>query len=322
MLGRASLERARRGRPARRKRGTPSGWPRTRRRRRSPRIRWSTLPGPNPYTASSRRYGGCTRQPTARRDAARTRDRLLLVWPTRASLTSWWHARSSFSRATSAGDPSGRTGGCEELFLRCGYQRVPQSPIHSHPTGMTEAVTGQSEEQKPGPRPNSCSAMTTSSPLLCGSSCVRTAGKLAFASAASMALARTPRMLVSNVGEPEPERSDDVHNGHLLLGRIALHENDVERAKAHLILAGRAGATFLIPILGPDMKPRPRSCWFAANTRCDALPDALSRVLGTGADRPTGSPRIRAGGFPRLRPPPQTLTRSTNGAATGWRSRR
>ncbi len=62
------------------------------------------------------------------------------------------------------------------------------------------------------------------------------------------------QLLVVNVGEPEDKPTDNVHNGHLLLGRVALHEGDVDRSKAHLVLAGRAGATGMVPIFGPDMR--------------------------------------------------------------------
>jgi len=47
---------------------------------------------------------------------------------------------------------------------------------------------------------------------------------------------------------------DAVHDGHLLLGRIALREDDVDRAKAHLILAGRAGGKKLLAVFGPSMR--------------------------------------------------------------------
>jgi hypothetical protein len=61
-------------------------------------------------------------------------------------------------------------------------------------------------------------------------------------------------LLVSAVGAGERERGDDAHNGHLLLGLVALRGGDVERAKAHLVLAGRVGATGLVPIFGPDLR--------------------------------------------------------------------
>jgi hypothetical protein len=61
------------------------------------------------------------------------------------------------------------------------------------------------------------------------------------------------QMLVST-DDPERGYSDAVHNGHLLLGRIAVHENDLERAKAELTLAGQAGATRMVPVFGPDMR--------------------------------------------------------------------
>jgi hypothetical protein len=68
------------------------------------------------------------------------------------------------------------------------------------------------------------------------------------------ARAHAEQLLVAHVGEREREHSDAAHNGHLLLGRIALFGGDVERAKAHLILAGQAGATGLVRVFGPDMR--------------------------------------------------------------------
>jgi hypothetical protein len=68
------------------------------------------------------------------------------------------------------------------------------------------------------------------------------------------ARAHAEQMLVSTVGETEGGYGDAAHNGHLLLGRIALRKSDIERARAHLILAGRAGATGMVPIFGPDMR--------------------------------------------------------------------
>jgi len=68
------------------------------------------------------------------------------------------------------------------------------------------------------------------------------------------ARAHAEQLLVVNVGEPGDNPTDDVHNGHLLLGRVALRAGDVDRAKAHLVLAGRAGATGMVPIFGPDLQ--------------------------------------------------------------------
>jgi hypothetical protein len=64
-------------------------------------------------------------------------------------------------------------------------------------------------------------------------------------------------MLVSNAGnagDPSRRHGDAVHDGHLLLGRIALHADDVARARAHLVLAGQAGATGFVPMFGPDLR--------------------------------------------------------------------
>jgi hypothetical protein len=81
------------------------------------------------------------------------------------------------------------------------------------------------------------------------------AGQLSFAlGRIEKARAHAEQMLVSTICEPGGGYDDAVHNGHLLLGRIALRENDIERARAHLILAGRAGATGMVPIFGPDMR--------------------------------------------------------------------
>lgn len=68
------------------------------------------------------------------------------------------------------------------------------------------------------------------------------------------------QMLVSDAGEPDADRDPDgespnaAHDGHLLLGRIALRGGDVDRAKAHLTLAGQTGPTGLVTALGPDMR--------------------------------------------------------------------
>jgi hypothetical protein len=61
-------------------------------------------------------------------------------------------------------------------------------------------------------------------------------------------------MLVSNAGDARRRHGDAVHDGHLMLGRIALRADDVARARAHLILAGEAGATGFVPMFGPDLR--------------------------------------------------------------------
>jgi hypothetical protein len=111
------------------------------------------------------------------------------------------------------------------------------------------------------------------------------------------ARAHAELMLVSPMGEPERALSDDVHNGHLLLGRIALRDGDIERAKAHLLLAGRAGATASVPIFGPDMT-------LAQRLLVRGEREAVTRYLALcQAFWPRGPidewiAEIRAGGFP------------------------
>jgi len=68
------------------------------------------------------------------------------------------------------------------------------------------------------------------------------------------ARAHAEQLLVSDVGGGAQELSDAAHNGHLLLGRIALHAGDVTRANVHLTLAGEAGATGLVTVFGPDTR--------------------------------------------------------------------
>ena len=61
-------------------------------------------------------------------------------------------------------------------------------------------------------------------------------------------------MLISNAGDPRRRHGDAVHDGHLMLGRIALRADDLVRARAHLILAGESGATRFVPMFGPDLR--------------------------------------------------------------------
>jgi hypothetical protein len=61
-------------------------------------------------------------------------------------------------------------------------------------------------------------------------------------------------MLVSNAGDASRRHGDAAHDGHLMLGRIALAVGDVARARAHLILAGEVGATGFVRSFGPDLR--------------------------------------------------------------------
>ena len=123
------------------------------------------------------------------------------------------------------------------------------------------------------------------------------AGQLAFAlGRVDSARAHAEEMLMTTVGVLE-EHSDAVHNGHLLLGRIALHDNDVERARAHLVLAGRAGATRMVPIFGPDMR---LAAELLARGERDAVIRYLSlcRAFWRRGPADTWSAQIRAGDIP------------------------
>jgi hypothetical protein len=81
------------------------------------------------------------------------------------------------------------------------------------------------------------------------------AGELALAlGQVERARRHAEEMLVSNAGDTQRRHGDAVHDGHLMLGRIALRAEDVARARAHLILAGEAGATGFVPMFGPDLR--------------------------------------------------------------------
>jgi hypothetical protein len=81
------------------------------------------------------------------------------------------------------------------------------------------------------------------------------AGQTAFAlGELDRARAHAEQMLVGNVGEVAETRGDAAHNGHMLLGRIALRSDDVDRARVHMILAGEAGVTGMVPLVRPDMR--------------------------------------------------------------------
>jgi hypothetical protein len=89
----------------------------------------------------------------------------------------------------------------------------------------------------------------------CPSQLHRIAGTTALALGdVESARSHAEHLLLVSKGECEREGTDAAHDGHLLLGRVALRDADVERAKAHLMLAGRAGATGLVRVFGPDMR--------------------------------------------------------------------
>jgi hypothetical protein len=107
-------------------------------------------------------------------------------------------------------------------------------------------------------------------------------------------------LLVCQVGAPEVYWSDPAHHGHLLLGRVALREGDVARAKAHLALASEAGVTGLDRIFGPDM-------WLARELLVRGERDVVIRYLtacrASWERAPTDEwiAEIRAGGIPDFR---------------------
>jgi TonB family protein len=53
--------------------------------------------------------------------------------------------------------------------------------------------------------------------------------------------------------EQDPEYGEAVHQGHIILGRVALQQNDVEKAKAHLLAAGRINGGATLNSFGPNM---------------------------------------------------------------------
>ncbi len=54
-------------------------------------------------------------------------------------------------------------------------------------------------------------------------------------------------------GEPDKANGDVVHNGHLVLGRIALDEGRIEEAKRHLLAAGKSNGSPVLGSFGPNM---------------------------------------------------------------------
>jgi hypothetical protein len=113
--------------------------------------------------------------------------------------------------------------------------------------------------------------------------------------------------MLALAAEPsDDERRSDgdlVHRGHLLLGRIALRFGDVERAKAHLALAGKARGRGLVEVFGPSMS-------LARELLARGERDAVLRFLaltremsGRGvAERDRWAEQIRAGETPDFGP--------------------
>ncbi len=54
-------------------------------------------------------------------------------------------------------------------------------------------------------------------------------------------------------GDPEKADGDVVHDGHLVLGRIALEEGQIEEAKRHLLAAGKSTGSPGLNSFGPNM---------------------------------------------------------------------
>lgn len=54
-------------------------------------------------------------------------------------------------------------------------------------------------------------------------------------------------------GDPEKANGDVVHNGHMVLGLIALEEGQTEEAKQHLLEAGKSTGSPVLGSFGPNM---------------------------------------------------------------------
>jgi len=54
-------------------------------------------------------------------------------------------------------------------------------------------------------------------------------------------------------GDPEKANGDAVHNGHLVLGRIAVDEGRIEEAKRHLLAAGQSNGSPVLGSFGPNV---------------------------------------------------------------------
>ena len=60
-------------------------------------------------------------------------------------------------------------------------------------------------------------------------------------------------MLKSAASKHDPDYGNDVHQGNLILGRIALRAGDVEKAKAFLLAAGNTPGSPQLDSFGPNM---------------------------------------------------------------------
>ncbi len=54
-------------------------------------------------------------------------------------------------------------------------------------------------------------------------------------------------------GDPEKANGDVVHTSHIVLGHIALDEGQVEKAKQHLLAAGKSNGSPVLGSFGPNM---------------------------------------------------------------------
>jgi hypothetical protein len=54
-------------------------------------------------------------------------------------------------------------------------------------------------------------------------------------------------------GVPEKANGDAVHDGHLVLGKIAVDEGQIEEAKRHLLAAGKSSGSPVLGSFGPNM---------------------------------------------------------------------
>ncbi|MGH7973303.1 MAG: hypothetical protein ACREIC_31680 [Limisphaerales bacterium] len=54
-------------------------------------------------------------------------------------------------------------------------------------------------------------------------------------------------------GDPEKANGDVVHDGHLVLGRLALDEGQLDEAKRHLLAAGKSKGSPVLGSFGPNM---------------------------------------------------------------------
>ena len=83
---------------------------------------------------------------------------------------------------------------------------------------------------------------------------LRDASKAAFAAGTLDEAQRFATDLLKQIADP-PDRSEGqhFHDGHVVLGRVALKDGEVEQAKAHLLQAGRTPGGGTLTSFGPNM---------------------------------------------------------------------